>query len=127
MAKPIVPDTEISMFVARHEVTPAEFPTAYGEFLKRGSTRLVLWDLTSASAAGVETDDMRDLARRLAAIGKERPDDGKTALVGRTLLTYSVARALGTFLSMEGFRGRIESFSDLDKARAWLTADRDAP
>jgi hypothetical protein len=51
--KPSVRDAELSVFVAKGELASAGVLAAYDDFLKRGPTRLVLWDLTSATVSRV--------------------------------------------------------------------------
>jgi hypothetical protein len=123
MAALLVQDALLSTFVAEGELTPAEVLAGYDDFLVRGPTRMVLWDLTLATVAGVPTDDVRSLAKELAHLGREHPNCGKTAILCADSLNFGMARMLGTFLEIEGFPGKIGVFRDVKTAKAWLTDD----
>jgi hypothetical protein len=120
MVNPPVRDAGLTIFVARGELTPADVLAAYEIFLRRGPTRLVLWDVSAASVASVPAEDVRILAGQLARMGMAQPNHGKTAMVCGNAVTYGMARMLGTFLEIEGFPGRVGAFRDLRTARAWL-------
>ena len=51
MVKLFVQEDGLSTFVGQAEVSPGEILGAYSVFLKSGPTRLVLWDLSSATLA----------------------------------------------------------------------------
>jgi hypothetical protein len=127
--KPSVRDAELSIFVAKGELASADVLAAYQDFLKRGPTRLVLWDLTSATVCRVPADDVRTLARQIASMAMEHtyPNHGKTAIVCGHSLTFATTRMLGTFLETEGFPRRVAVFRDMKTAKAWLTDDPAEP
>jgi hypothetical protein len=127
MAALLVQDDLLSTFVAQGELTPAEVLTAYADFLTRGPTRLVLWDLTLATVAQVPSDDVRRLAKDLARLGGEHRSRGKTAILCFDGRTFGLARMLGTFLEIEGFPGRVGVFREVKTAKAWLTDDVAGP
>jgi hypothetical protein len=121
MAALLGQDALVSTFTAQGELSRAEVLAAYDDFLARGPTRLVLWDLTLATVARVPTDDVRLLAKQLARMGEEHPSRGRTAILCAEGLTFGLARMLGTFLEIEGFPGKVGVFRELKTARAWLT------
>jgi hypothetical protein len=122
-------DAELSIFVARGELASTDVLAAYEDFLKRGPTRLVLWDLTFATVSRIPADDVRTLARQIASVAREHtyPNDGRTAIVCGHGLTYATTRMLGTFLEIEGFHRRVAVFRDMKTAKAWLTDEITEP
>jgi hypothetical protein len=122
-------DPELSIFVARGELVSTDVLVAYEDFLKRGPTRLVLWDLTFATVSGIPADDVRTLAKQIASMAREHtnPNDGKTAIVCGHGLTYATTRMLSTFLEIEGFPRRVAVFRDMKTAKAWLTDEITEP
>jgi hypothetical protein len=120
-----VGDAQISTFVAHGQLTPADVLAAYDDFLRGAPTRLVLWDLTSATVTTITSGELRDMAKRLTQLAAECPTPGKTAIVCGPQVNFGMARMLEAFLSMERFPGGLEVSSDPHSALAWLTGKLD--
>jgi hypothetical protein len=115
-----VQDNGIGAFVGEGEVNPAELLGAYSDFLTGGPTPLTLWDLSSATIAGIDSESLRDLARCIAQMGEGR-HGGKTAIAVGRAVDFGLARMLEAFLSFERFPVKVAVFPDSHSARAWLT------
>jgi hypothetical protein len=123
----LVRDGGLSIFMARGEITAAQLLAAYDDFLRRGPTRLVLWDVTNASVSGIQVEDVRAFVGQLAQRVTAHSNHEKTAIVCGNDVTFGIARMLGTSLEIEGFPGTIRAFRDLRTARAWLAEEGTRP
>ena len=116
-----VKDDGIAAFVGHGEVTPGEILDVYTDFLNGRPGRLALWDLSSATMARIDSEGIRDLAKRVAQLGSGRRDGGKAAIACGKAVDFGLARMLATYLSLDGLPVEIGVFADSDSARAWLT------
>jgi hypothetical protein len=116
-------DAQLSTFVARGRLTPEELVAAYAAFVNSAPTRYILWDLSSASLAGMRTEQIRRLAwqvSRMGQTGKDCRQGGKTALVCTRDVECGMGRMLTLFLSMEDYPVNVQVFRDVKDAKAWL-------
>jgi hypothetical protein len=114
-------DPGLTVFVASGEVTASGVVEAYEDFL-RSPTSNVLWDLSGARIAGIETKDVRHVAHSLATMeGASRRPGGKTAILCGRPAGFGVARMLQTYLDIEGYGPRVVAFTDGARALDWLT------
>jgi hypothetical protein len=114
-------DARLSVFIGWGQLTPDELVEAYADFLETGPTPLVLWDLSSASLAGMRSEDLRAVAKRAAELATDRRPPGRSALVvGPRDVEYGLARMLSAFLAFEKCNLDVEAFRAVDDAKAWL-------
>jgi hypothetical protein len=112
---------QLTIFVASGELAPDELLTAYADFIHTVPTRLVLWDLSSATMPGRHSEDMYALAKTVGRLASDRRRPGRSALVvGARDAEYKMARMLSIFLFFEKYPVEVEAFRDRTEARAWL-------
>jgi hypothetical protein len=114
-------------FVAVGKVSPSELFEAYCAFLDSGPTPLTVVDLSSATLAGIDAESMRELARRVAQLGKQRHVRGKAAIVCSRDVDFGMARMFSTLASLEGHPMEFAVFPGLNSARAWLAGETHYP
>jgi hypothetical protein len=114
-------DSEFSRFIGWGELTPHELIGAYTVFVNSTPTRLVLWDLRSATLAQLHAEDLSAVARSLARLAIDRRPPGKSTLVvGRRQAEYAKARMLAGFLWILKYPVDVEVFRNLEDASVWL-------
>jgi len=123
MMRLVAQDAELSTFVAQGALSPDEILKAYSVVLNSSPTRLTLLDLSSASLAHISGDSMRELARRVAELGKKRRKAGRTAIVCSRDVDFGMARMFSTLASLEGHPLKFAVFPGPNSARAWLRGE----
>jgi hypothetical protein len=113
-------ESGITTFVGQGSITARELAAAYAQFVANAPTSRVLWDLSSATLAYVDAEDIRKLARDLTEIGKMRRLSGKSAVLCGRQVDFGMARMLQTYLELEGYGVNVAAFVDRNRALQWL-------
>ena len=116
-------EAEVTAFVAEGELSATEVLGAYSEFLEGGISRLALWDFSRATLRRIDSEGIRDLARKVVQVNRGRRSAGKTAVVCGRLVDFGTARMLATHLSIEGYPVEVVVFMDKTAAMAWLAEE----
>jgi hypothetical protein len=110
----------VTVFTVTPEARPQDVIDAYSEFVRHGSTPLVLWDLRQGSFNKVTSDGLRSMVGRLIMLSSPERTAGRSAFVVARSGDRGAVRTLIVYAELGGYAISLEVFRDMDVARRWL-------
>ena len=115
-------ENQLTTFRAEGALSLDEIREAISVYYQGDVTRLVLWDLRSASLNNLTSQDVQSLAQFLEKHGSVR-QGGLTALVANEDAEFGILRMGEAYA--DGVPFTLGVFRSIDQAREWLTKDID--
>ncbi len=119
ITKSFDPDIDLTIFTVVGEATFDELWDQTRVLFKGKLSKLVLWDFTAATAAGVSSQELKEIARRGGTI-LSRVAGGKGAILAPKDIDYGIGRIFQVFSEQEIFPLEVEIFRDKSAAINWL-------
>jgi hypothetical protein len=110
----------VTVFTVTPEARPQDVVEAYSEFVRRGPTPLVLWDLRQGSFNKVTSDGLRSMVRRLILLSSPERTAGRSAFVVARSGDRGAVRTLILYAELGGYLISLEVFRDMNVAHRWL-------
>ncbi len=115
-----VPDKDLTVHRAEGKVLAADIISKIDEYYSGNTvSKKVLWDFSGADASGIESDEVREIARLTRKYADIRKG-GRTALVFSGDLEFGLGRMFTAFSRFEETPYEFGCFRSLEKAKEWL-------
>ncbi len=118
----IVPDNELTIFIAEENPSFEEFMAAIKSFYAGEPTRNVLWNLREGSGWELTGEHLKQLSQFAPRMTKSRPG-AKTAIVASDELSTSLSKLFVLFGQSSELKIRMEIFESETAALKWLEQD----
>ena len=110
---------DLTMMKAIGSISLNEVIDALEEFYSSNTTKLVAWDLTSTSAAQLNTADIEQIAKFVRSNSHVRAG-GRTAIIAPNDLEFGIGRMLDVLSEIHDVQLAVATFRKFSDAAKWL-------
>jgi hypothetical protein len=116
---------QLSTFIATGTISSNEIIDRVESFYKKQLSNNVLWDFRYADLeALLVSDELENIVTSLTKLNWKLQRVGKTAIVARTDLWFSLSRKYATFAEIKNLSDIIQVFRFMDEAIKWLGSEK---
>ena len=108
---------DLTLVKAEGGMTSNDFTGWAANYISRGATGLILWDLLGADVSKLSSDEIR---RIVARSKRFVPKGAKTAFVFNRLCDFGVGRMLEAYSEVDEMPSKFRAFRSLADAKKWL-------
>lgn len=108
---------DLTFVKAEGGLTSSDFSSWAANYISRGATGLILWDLLGADMSGLSSDEIRRIVTRSKGFV---PKGAKTAFVFKRPCDFGVGRMIEAYSELDELPSKLRAFRSLADAKKWL-------
>ena len=108
---------DLTLVKAEGGMTPDDFAGWAANYIAKGATGLILWDLLGADMTNLSSDEIRKIVARSKGFV---PKGAKTAFVFKRPCDFGVGRMLEAYSEVDERPSKFRAFRSLTDAKKWL-------